>query len=118
GRKFCDIVFPDDEMLSERHASLIHSLDGYFLRDDGSTTGVFLKAQEGRPVEVGSGDLVRLGRQFLLFNADGAKFSFSHYDQTGKFIRSYVLAEKTIVLGRDAPDITLDSKDMTLSRRH
>jgi thioredoxin reductase/pSer/pThr/pTyr-binding forkhead associated (FHA) protein len=118
GRKFCDIVFPEDEMLSERHASLIHSLDGYSLRDDGSETGVFLKAQEGRLVEVFSGDLVRLGRQFLLFHNDGGKFSFSHYDQTGKFINTHMLTEKTIVLGRDAPDVTLEGKDMTLSRRH
>ncbi len=118
GRKFCDIVFPEDDMLSERHASLLHSIDGYFLRDDGSTTGVFLKAQEGKALEVISGDLIRLGRQFLLFNADNGKFSFSHYDQTGKLLKSYILENKTIVLGRDAPDVTLDSKDMTLSRRH
>lgn len=119
GRKFCDIVFPDDVNLSERHASVSHGPDGFFLRDDGSQTGVFLRATEGKSIEVASGDLLRLGRQFLMFRGVKGNYSFAHYDQTGKQIGIYPLAaEKTVVLGREAPDITLDAKDMTLSRRH
>ncbi len=118
GQKFCDIVFPDDMLLAERHASVSHNADGFFLRDDGSQTGVFLRLTEGRPIEVTGGDLVRLGRQFILFRMDDAKPSFIHYDQTGKQVAVHDLPIKTIVLGRESPDITLDSGDMTLSRRH
>ncbi len=119
GKKFCDIVFPDDVNLSERHASLSHGPDGFSLRDDGSQTGVFLSATEGKPVQVANGDLIRLGRQFLVFKEDNGIFSFIHYDRTGKQIGKHSLApEKTVVLGREAPDITLDASDMTLSRRH
>lgn len=118
GRKFCDIVFPDDQLLSDRHASVSHSPDGYLLRDDGSATGVFLRATEGRPLEVQAGDIVRVGRQFLLFSREGDRPLFIHYDQQGKQVSKHNLSEKTIVLGREAPDVTLDPKDMTLSRRH
>jgi pSer/pThr/pTyr-binding forkhead associated (FHA) protein/ferredoxin len=119
GRKFCDVVFPDDANLSERHASVSHGPEGYFLRDDGSQTGVFLRATEGKPIEATGGDLLRLGRQFLMFRGEKGDYSFAHYDQTGKQKGNHNLqSEKTIVLGREAPDITLDAKDMTLSRRH
>lgn len=119
GRKFCDIVFPEDVNLSERHASISHGPDGFFLRDDGSQTGVFLGATEGKPIQVTNGDLLRVGRQFIVFKAENGNSSFIHYDRTGKQIGKHSLtAEKTIVLGREAPDITLDAADMTLSRRH
>lgn len=115
GRKFCDIVFPDDANLSERHASIAHGPDGFFLRDDGSQTGVFLRAMEGKSIEVMNNDLLRVGRQFLVFRSD----SLVHYDATGRRLKNYTLpSEKTLVLGREAPDITLDPNDMTLSRRH
>lgn len=118
GKKFCDVVFPDDPFLSERHASIVHGPDGFFVRDDGSETGIYLRATEGKSIEVSTGDLVRAGKQFLLFRNDENGAVFSQFDAMGKFIKSYPLAEKTIVLGREAPDITLDTKDMTLSRRH
>ncbi|MER3524129.1 MAG: hypothetical protein C4326_08700 [Ignavibacteria bacterium] len=119
GRKFCDIVFPDDVNLSERHASVAHGPEGFTLRDDGSQTGVFLRLTEGKPREVTHGDLLRLGRRFLLFKKEDGQNSMLHYDRTGKLIGTYRLApDKTIVVGREAPDITLDKSDMTLSRRH
>ena len=117
GKKFCDIVFPDDDMLSERHSSILHGVDGFSLRDDGSSTGVFLRASEGKPLEVTAGDLVRMGKQFLVFGAEDGNYIL-HYDHTGKKIARHPLPEKTIVLGREAPDIVLDKNDMTLSRRH
>ncbi len=118
GRQGCDINFPDDTMLSESHASISHSPEGYFLRDDGSATGVYLRASEGRPLEVAPGNLVRAGRQFLLFNKSNGGFQFIHYDQTGKEKKRYELIDKAVFVGREAPDITLDSQDKTLSRRH
>jgi pSer/pThr/pTyr-binding forkhead associated (FHA) protein len=41
-----------------------------------------------------------------------------HYGDNGAEKGQYSLSEKTIVCGRQAPDITFDDKDMTLSRRH
>lgn len=118
GRKFCDVVFPDDEMLEERHASILSNMDGYFLRDDGSTAGVFFKAREGKMLELASGDLIRMGRQFLFFRQESSGSSAVHYDEHGTEVRSFGLSDKTIVIGRDAPDIILNKEDRTLSRRH
>ncbi len=118
GRKFCEIVFPEDELLSERHASISHDNKGYFLRDDGSSTGVFLRVPEGKPIEVDDGDLIRTGRQFLLFQMRGQDASFTHYNQTGQRVDWYPLSDSTIVVGREAPDVTLDSRDVAMSRRH
>ncbi len=118
GKKFCDIVFPDDPFLSDRHASIVHGPDGFFIRDDGSESGVFVRATEGKSIEVSSSDLVRVGKQFLLFRNDENGAVFSQFDAVGKFVKLFPLKENTIVVGRDAPDITLDTKDLTLSRRH
>jgi thioredoxin reductase/pSer/pThr/pTyr-binding forkhead associated (FHA) protein/ferredoxin len=118
GRKGCNITFSDDLTLSEKHASIIHGPDGYFLRDDGSPNGVFYRIPEGRPIEMSPGSLVRLGRQFLLFFFENERFGFVQYDQHGKQVHRQFLQERTILLGREAPAITLDSNDGTLSRRH
>ena len=114
GRQGCDIVFPDDPLLSPHHASLVHSGDQFSLRDDGSVTGVFLKAAPGKPLEVTPGDIVQVGRQFLRFDSR----YFVQYDSKGKEVGRYLIAEKTSILGRDAPDFTLDAGDKALSRRH
>ncbi len=118
GRHECTLSFPEDSTLSENHASVLHSSDGYFLRDDGSETGTFLILRPGKSYPVESGDLLRLGQRFLLFHAQGSEFGFVQYDQTGQPLQRHPLAEGTIVLGRQAPDITLDARDMVLSRRH
>jgi len=118
GRKFCDIVFPEDEFLSERHVSISHEKDGIFLRDDGSTTGVFLRFPEGGMLTLEDGDLLRVGRQFLVFKVKDGDASVTHYNQRGERMEWYPLPEKTIVVGREAPDISLDSADPSLPRRH
>lgn len=120
GRQGTDIVFPDDPMLAEHHASIVHSEGQYTLRDDGGTTsaggatGVFLKAAPGKQIEVVAGDLVQIGRQFLLFEA----LAFAWYNANGKQLGRYPLTEKAIIMGRESPDITLDAGDKSLSRRH
>jgi len=118
GRNNCDINFPDDTLLSEHHASITHNKDGYTLRDDGSANGVFLKAAEGKDLELSDGDLLKVGRQYLMIEAKGGKFTFIHYDQSGIEKNRHSIPNKTIVLGREAPDITLDFSDKILSRRH
>jgi len=118
GRKDCDINISSDTALSDRHASISRRPEGYFLRDDGSATGVFLKLKETRAMEVFHGSIVRAGRQFLFFRVENGDYTFVHYDANGKPIKRYSIAEKTIVVGREAPDVILDDKDMSLSRRH
>jgi len=118
GRKDCEINFPDDMLLSSRHASISHGPEGYFLRDDGSTNGIFIRLKEARPLEVFNGNVVRIGKQMLLFDTENGGHSFIHIDTNGKPLNRYELSAQTIVLGRQAPDITLNQEDMTLSRRH
>ncbi len=118
GRQGCTISFPEDSTLSENHASILHSHDGYFLRDDGSETGTFLILRPGKSYPIESGDLLRLGQRFLLFHEQNGEYGFVQYDQTGQPIQRHALSEGTVVLGRQAPDITLDERDMVLSRRH
>lgn len=118
GRQACDLDFAEDMLLSGRHASISHGPEGYFLRDDGSTNGVFIKLKEARPVEIFSGNVVRIGKQMLLFDAENGGYSFIHIDPNGKPLNRYELPPQTLVLGRQAPDITLNQEDMTLSRRH
>jgi pSer/pThr/pTyr-binding forkhead associated (FHA) protein/ferredoxin len=118
GKNECDINLPQDTLLSERHASVIHDPGGYFLRDEGSESGVFFRVTESRPIELTTGTIILLGKQFLLFEVTEGDFFIHHFDRTGRPLNSYKLDEKNYVIGREAPDITLDSQDLTLSRRH
>ncbi|MBL0176889.1 MAG: FHA domain-containing protein [Ignavibacteria bacterium] len=118
GKNESDISFSNDQFLSERHASITQGPDGYTLRDEGSENGVLYRAPEGVALEVVPGQLVKLGRQFLRFQGSGGVSGFVHYNGAGAEIRRVELREGTIVAGRDAPDITLDADDGTMSRRH
>ncbi len=118
GREGCDLSFPEDSTLSDRHGSVSHGEDGYFIRDDGSATGVFLQAQPADKLEVGDRDLVRIGRQFLLLSTDSEEPTMIHYDRSGREVGRHALGRKPLVLGRGEADVVLDSEDATLSRRH
>ncbi|MEM1203595.1 MAG: FAD-dependent oxidoreductase [Acidobacteriota bacterium] len=118
GRRDCDISVPTDNLLSQRHASILATDDGgHAVRDDGSEGGVFLAVPSRRKITIGAGDLLRLGRQFLLVTVDGGSLGLSHFDASGREVGRVPLKEGTIVLGRKAPDVTLDPADGTLSRR-
>lgn len=114
GRGGCDLSFPDDSGLSERHASVSQTPEGYYLRDDGGATGVFLRARSGEPVTLDSGAIVRAGRQFLVVAGNELR----HFNQQGQEVARYPVSEKPAIFGRDAPDVILDAGDLTLSRRH
>ncbi|NUO80008.1 FAD-dependent oxidoreductase [candidate division KSB1 bacterium] len=120
GKRDCDLNFPDDVLMSDRHASIAHSAaeSAYFLRDDGSASGVFIRLKESKLCEVTPGSMLRLGKQFLIFGIEAGRYFCEHCDAKGKVVQHYDLSEKTLVLGRMAPDITLDAKDLLLSRRH
>ncbi|MFK7844389.1 MAG: FHA domain-containing protein [Rhodothermales bacterium] len=118
GRQNTDIVFPGEASLSESHASVFFK-DGVFnLKDEGSTTGSFYRLPPGELIEIANGDLIQLGRQFLVFSLQEGQWGCLQYDHQGTLKQRYALSEGTIVMGRDAPDITLDAEDGILSRRH
>lgn len=118
GRAGCEIVFPDDDSLADRHASVRCGPEGWWLRDEGGATGVFLRARPGATVRLRAGDLVRAGRQFLLVAGEGEPAEVRHFDHLGKEVGRHRLATGAAIYGREAPDVTLDPGDRGLSRRH
>ena len=122
GRVGCDVTFPEDALLSDRHASITRREDRYYVRDDASRTGTFLRLKHGRPRALSPGDLIRLGRQILVLDASNGAVSIQHYDPTGLMVAEHPVPEGTTVLGRSGgksdPDVVLAGEDMTLSRFH
>ncbi len=117
GRKDCDLSFPNDALLADRHASISSTADGYFLRDDGSRNGVFSKLRAASPQEVSSGDIVQMGKQFLVFRFENENYTVLHYDAAGQLVKRHALEEGTVEMGR-AASIVLDGNDAILSRKH
>ncbi len=113
-----DMAFPEDEALQERHVSVVHDPHGFWLVDHSAAGDIFLRARPAAKTSVKPGDLIRAGGQFLLIGAEKNRCWFEHYDSQGALKGKHWLSERLMVLGRDAPDLTLDPEDMTLSRRH
>jgi pSer/pThr/pTyr-binding forkhead associated (FHA) protein len=65
GREQADIVFPDDEFISRRHAQLSFREGGGRIEDLGSSNGTFLRLRG--PHTLVSGDLIRVGDELLRF---------------------------------------------------
>jgi pSer/pThr/pTyr-binding forkhead associated (FHA) protein len=63
GRTQCDLNFPDDGFLSERHIQLTREGEHVLLEDLGSRNGTFVRAQTKRKLQ--HGDLLLLGDQVL-----------------------------------------------------
>ena len=122
GRVSCDVSFPNDLSLSDSHASISCRDGEYYLRDDGSRSGTYLRVRPEAPIPVLPGALLRVGRQILVVGRDEAGFHVNQYDTAGRAIRRHPLQTRALVLGRRAgpshPDIALDDADMTLSRFH
>jgi pSer/pThr/pTyr-binding forkhead associated (FHA) protein/ferredoxin len=117
GRHGCDVTLPDATQLADRHASILRTDGGYLLRDDGSATGVFLRLRPALGRRLEHGDLLLVGRQFLRVSCRDSEFFVTHFDSTGTEVGRHPLGEKAVILGRQAPDVTLDAGDRTLSRR-
>lgn len=122
GSTGCDLNFADDPIIALNHASIALRDGHYYLRDDGSTSGTFLRLRVGHPRPLAPGDLLRVGRQILVLQHGPRGYAVQQYSATGKLVAVHELAERTIVFGRSGergnPDVILANEDMTLSRFH
>ncbi len=123
GRIDRDVSFPNDTSLSDTHASISHRDGVYYLRDDGSRSGTYLRLQHDHPVVLTHGDLLRVGRQILVIvrATRDATPTVEHYDSTGRQVGTYPVTGTT-VFGRSGgarnPAVVLDDRDTTLTRYH
>jgi pSer/pThr/pTyr-binding forkhead associated (FHA) protein len=67
GRTDGAILFPDDPLLSPRHANFQYRDDKLFVTDEGSTNGVFIRIHA--PARLESGALFLVGEQLLQIEA-------------------------------------------------
>ena len=118
GRGGCDVSFEGDPLLSEVHAAIARRDGGYYLESPGEAGDTFLRVTESRALLVPPGAVVRVGKQWLVFGDETDRCSFTHYDHRGRAVGRHEVPGRTIVVGRQAPDVTLDRQDKALSRRH
>lgn len=118
GRKGADVSFPAEESLSDAHATLFYRDGRYWLGDEGSRSGTFYRLPAGKLVDINNGDLIQIGRQFLVFSIQPGNKECLQYNRQGSLKAAHALKEGTVVIGREAPDIVLDKQDNILSRRH
>ena len=65
GRSGGDITFPHDGFMSGRHARIIQKGNAFFLTDEGSRNGTFIKIKGD--TELKSGDMILVGKQLFRF---------------------------------------------------
>jgi len=63
GRSEGAILFPDDPLMSPRHANFIYRDNKLFVRDEGSVNGIFMRIKV--PTSIPSGGLFLIGEQLL-----------------------------------------------------
>lgn len=68
GRVEGDIKFPHDGYMSSRHARILQRNGRFFLIDNNSRNGTFVKIHQ--EVELHAGDVVLIGKQLFRFEAD------------------------------------------------
>jgi pSer/pThr/pTyr-binding forkhead associated (FHA) protein len=65
GRENCDLSYPHDQLLSQRHASISLRDDKLMLKDLGSQNGSFIRQRQD--TELSPGDIFLLGRELFRF---------------------------------------------------
>lgn len=73
GRENCDATYPDDLLLSSRHASLMIREGKLFLKDLESQNGTFVKQRQD--TELRPGDVILLGRELFRFKTESLEDS-------------------------------------------
>ncbi len=72
GREEGAILFQEDALLSPRHANFMYRDGKLFVRDEGSTNGIFMRIAE--PAAIDSGSLFLIGEQLLQVEASAPDF--------------------------------------------
>ena len=72
GREEGVILFPEDPLISPRHANFIYRDGALHVRDEGSTNGIFIRISN--PVAIESGGLFLVGEQLLQIEASAPDF--------------------------------------------
>jgi pSer/pThr/pTyr-binding forkhead associated (FHA) protein len=129
GGENCDVNYPDDALLSPRHASLLLREGKLFLRDAGSQNGTFLKQRHDS--ELTPGDVFLVGRELFRFTtqsldeaenqhaAQGTMLltgppklqrgpltaKLEHIKLNGEVIKEFSLEKPEITLGRTTGDL-------------
>jgi len=138
GRVDCDIVFPNDDYLSPRHAELSVRDSAVYVRDLGSANRTWLFIEQPQPLE--DGEVLLIGSQLLQFRRsethgdggraedgtrrigslapepDAAQLAQLRADGTVRDI-FHLAAKGATVIGRDTGD-WLFPYDQTMSGRH
>jgi pSer/pThr/pTyr-binding forkhead associated (FHA) protein len=136
GRLEGALLFPEDPLLSPRHANFIYKDGKLFVRDEGSANGVFVRII--RPASLPSGSLFLVGEQLLRVEAvrdesvplpdeDGTYF-YGSPKRPSKLALVQMLAggypgvvfrarEDSITIGREGNDVNFPN-DPFISGRH
>ena len=138
GRNEGTVVLPEDRYMSPRHARLVRREGRWYVRDLGSTNGVFVRIKDPHPLA--EGDLLLLGVEVLRFEAImEAEVGLGPAIQHGTLVfgspalpRPARLVQRTVegvardvyhlhrletVIGRESGDIVF-TDDPYMSRRH
>jgi len=138
GRKEGDIVLPDDPYLSPRHARIWAHEGRFFIKDLGSTNGIFISIREQSRLH--HDDVILIGQQVLRFEVleeaeQGLGPALQHgtllfgTPESGSIARLcqlttegivrdvYHLRTAEVVIGREGRDIVFPD-DPFMSRRH
>ena len=136
GRSDGDILFPEDTLLSPRHANFIYKDGKLFVRDEKSTNGVFVRIV--KPQRLRSGSTFLVGEQLLRLDAcppevvptpeaDGtyfyasprrpARFQLTQLLVGGAAGMVFRARNDTLVIGREGNDVNFP-EDPFISGRH
>lgn len=80
GRQDAQILFPEDEWLSPRHANFVYRAQKLVVRDEGSTNGVYVRIRKAVPLEPGG--MFLCGEQVFRLEATPKDTSGPDPDQT------------------------------------
>ena len=81
GRHPTNTIQLDDLQVSRRHAEVIRTPEGVFIKDLGSGNGVYVGALRVAEHPLENGDVVRIGRQQIQFRSVVDEFDFSATDK-------------------------------------
>lgn len=135
GRQDAQILFPEDDWLSPRHANFVYRGEKLVVRDEGSTNGVFVRLRQ--PVPLQPGDMFICGEQVFRLDATPADSAGPDSDQTyfysspkrpspfritqilrgGRDGMVFCARESTVSVGREESDMNFPD-DVYMSGHH